>query len=217
MWEGLQEIARVKDNTKRKPGVDLGRDRRNEQLLLIRQRRTTARMNTTVLRISYLLKLLRSAPRKSKVIQTSEEHQLSLQVTSRKQQIQWPPSDDKRWESFDENLDKILGSTLMGDVHRKLSSLSTIVYAVGQERFGLVKTRDGKEADIINKPNQRQLEIQKLRTEINSINKQYRKARNEEKEGLRQLRFILREKKNHLQKAERIKKARKERSRKRCL
>ena len=105
----------------------------------------------------------------------------------------------------------------MGDVHRKLSSLSTIVYAVGQERFGLVKTRDGKEADIINKPNQRQLEIQKLRTEINSINKQYRKARNEEKEGLRQLRFILREKKNHLQKAERIKKARKERSRKRCL
>ena len=105
----------------------------------------------------------------------------------------------------------------MGDVHRKLSSLSTIVYAVGQERFGLVKIRDGKEADIINKPNRRQLEIQKLRTEINFINKRYKKARDEEKEGLRQLRFILREKRNHLQKAERIKKARKERSRKRSM
>ena len=105
----------------------------------------------------------------------------------------------------------------MGDVHRKLSSLSTIVDYYNQERFGSVKTTGGKEADIINKPNRRQLEIQKLRTEINSINKQYRKARDEEKEGLRQLRFILREKRNHLQKAERIKKARKERSRKRCL
>ena len=65
----------------------------------------------------------------------------------------------------------------MGDVHRKLSSMTTIVYDVRQERFGLVKTTGGKEADIINKPNRRQLEIQKLRTEINSINKQYRKAR----------------------------------------
>ena len=59
----------------------MGRDRRNAQLLLIRRRRTTAGMNTTVLRISYLLQLLRSTLRKSNVIQTSEEHQLSLQVT----------------------------------------------------------------------------------------------------------------------------------------
>ena len=96
---------------------------------------------------------------------------------NRKQRIQWPPSDDKRLETFDEDLDKTNGRRTP---HRmKLSSLSTIVYAVGQERFGLVKTRDGKEAGIINKPNRRQLEIQKLRTEINSINKQCRKAINE--------------------------------------
>ena len=162
-------------------------------------------------------------PPEATQINTEEEESYSNQrrttvepsSDNRKQRIQWPPSDDKRWESFDEDLDKILGSTLMADVHGKLSSLSTFVYTVGQERFGLVKTRDGKEADIINKPNRRQLEIQKLRTEINFINKRYRKASDEENEGLRQLRFTLREKRNHLQKAERIEKSRKERSRKR--
>lgn len=99
----------------------------------------------------------------------------------------------------------------MGNVHTKLSSLSTIVFTVGQERFGLVKTRERKEADIINKPNRRQVEIQKLRIEIKFINRQYRRASDEEKEGLRQLLFILRDKINHLQKAERIKKSREER------
>ena len=98
----------------------------------------------------------------------------------------------------------------MRHAHVKLSSLSTIdnfCYTVGQERSWLVKTRDGKEADIINKQNRRQLEIQKLRTEINSINKQYKKTSDEKKEGLRQLRFILRDKRNHLQKAGGIKRS----------
>ena len=73
---------------------------------------------------------------------------------NRKQRIQWPPTDDKRWESFDEDLDKILGTTLTGDVHRMLSSLSTIVYAVGQERFGTSETRDRTKGN--SNPNRRQ-------------------------------------------------------------
>ena len=40
---------------------------------------------------------------------------------NRKQRIQWPPTGDNIWESFDEDLDTILGTTLTGDVHRKLS------------------------------------------------------------------------------------------------
>ena len=56
---------------------------------------------------------------------------------SRKPRIQWLPSDDKGWETFDED-------TLTGYVHRKFSSLSTIVYAVGQECFGTVKTKEDK-------------------------------------------------------------------------
>ena len=72
MWEGLQELTRGKDTPSEN---QVGRDRRNAKLLLIRRRRITAGMNTTVLRISYLLKLLRSTLRKSNVIQTSEEHQ----------------------------------------------------------------------------------------------------------------------------------------------
>ena len=52
-------------------------DRPSKQDTVIQTRlvqRTLSGMNTTVLRISYLLKLLRETIRKSKVIQTSEEH-----------------------------------------------------------------------------------------------------------------------------------------------
>ena len=83
-----------------------------------------------------------------------------------------------RWEYFDGDIYDILGSTCTrtGDVHRKLSSLSTIVYAVGQERFRMSETRDMTKGT--NKPNWRQQEIKRLRTKINlplrSIRKQAR-------------------------------------------
>ena len=37
---------------------------------------------------------------------------------NREPAVQWPATDDKRWESFDNDLDKILHSTLVGDVQR---------------------------------------------------------------------------------------------------
>ncbi|VDI70144.1 Hypothetical predicted protein [Mytilus galloprovincialis] len=67
------------------------------------------------------------------------------------------------------------------------------------------------------KHNRRQQEIQTLRTEINDVTKQYRRANEEEKEGLNELRSILRERRNNLQRAERIRKARRERGKKRGM
>ena len=86
-----------------------------------------------------------------------------------------------RWEIFDVDLDKILDNTLTGDVQRKISSLSTIVYAVGQDRFGVsnTKTREGTQGNM--KHNRRQQEIQTLRTEINDVTKQYRRVNEEGK------------------------------------
>ncbi|CAC5393678.1 unnamed protein product [Mytilus coruscus] len=76
---------------------------------------------------------------------------------SRKEKIQWPPTDDRRWEIFDEDLDKILDNTLTGDVQRKISSLSTIVYAVGQDRFG-VNTEGKKKQSTKSRKNQKSKE-----------------------------------------------------------
>ncbi|XP_063442557.1 uncharacterized protein LOC134722855 [Mytilus trossulus] len=67
------------------------------------------------------------------------------------------------------------------------------------------------------KHNRRQQEIQTLRTEINDVTKQYKRANEEEKEGLNELRSILRERRNNLQRAERIRKARRERGKKRAM
>ncbi|VDI43858.1 Hypothetical predicted protein [Mytilus galloprovincialis] len=136
---------------------------------------------------------------------------------SRKEKIQWPPTDDRRWEIFDEDLDKILDNTITGDVQRKISSLSTIIYAVGQERFGgsNTKTREGTQGNT--KHYRRQQDIQTLRTEISDVTKQYKRANEEEKEGLNELRSILRERRNNLQRAERIRKARRESGKKRAM
>ena len=68
--------------------------------------------------------------------------------------------------SFDNDLDTILESTLVGDVQRTLSALTAIVYAVGVERFG-IRERKGKE-ERQGQPNRRQQEIQRLREDINS-------------------------------------------------
>ncbi|CAC5393570.1 unnamed protein product [Mytilus coruscus] len=144
--------------------VDLGSNRGIAQLTLMRRRRTTARKHTTVLRTSYLMMLLRSTLSFEEE-QGNQNQQRSATVPStdsRKQKKQWPPTDDRRWEIFDKDLDKILGNTLTGDVHRKISSLSTIMYAVGQERFGVsnTKTREGIQGTT--KHNRRQQEVQTL-------------------------------------------------------
>lgn len=99
MWEGLQERGGI--YTKQELNMDMGRSRGSAKLSLIRRRRTTSRKNTTALRTSYLLKLLRSTRVRSKVNTAAEPS-----TYSRKPRIQWLPSDDKGWETFDEDLDK---------------------------------------------------------------------------------------------------------------
>ena len=59
--------------------------------------------------------------KKSDVIQTKEVKAVPS-TDSRKQRIQWPPADDKRWETFDEDM---VENTLT-EVHKKLSLLFTI-------------------------------------------------------------------------------------------
>ena len=54
--------------------------------------------------------------------------------------------------------------------------MSTIVYAVGQERFGTMKTKE--EASPVNPIDARKRYRDKLRTEIDSLTKQYIRLRN---------------------------------------
>lgn len=62
----------------------------------------------------------------------------------RKQTIKWPPKNNKAdWEQFDFDVDSILNTSLAGG--KKVEAMTTIMYNVGKEKFGLEKTRQKRQ------------------------------------------------------------------------
>ena len=57
---------------------------------------------------------------------------------SRRMKIDWPSSADKRWRELDDDLNTILESRLKGPVVDKIDQMTSIVYEVCLERFGLM-------------------------------------------------------------------------------
>ncbi|XP_060069504.1 uncharacterized protein LOC132549579 [Ylistrum balloti] len=85
------------------------------------------------------------------------------QSLTRRDRVKWPPADDKQWEAFDDDLDKILEGTLIEDVDKKIAALSKIAYTVGKEWFGTAKA-DNKSNEQTTS-SRRQREIETLRKE----------------------------------------------------
>ena len=123
----------------------------------------------------------------------------------RKDRVKWPPSNDKQWDIFDEDMEMLLESVLVRDVEKKITTLTTMVYTVGMERFGTTERKEKKTSEI--HANRRQQAIQSIKGELKVLTRQYRWANEMEKTGLSQLRSTLREKMRGLQKAERMKKS----------
>ncbi|KAH3875404.1 hypothetical protein DPMN_038669 [Dreissena polymorpha] len=65
--------------------------------------------------------------------------------------------------------------------------MTGLIYTVSKERFGLAEKNTEKPAPIISR---RQRLIKQTRKELTSVKRQYRKAKEEEKVGLQQLRSI---------------------------
>ncbi|KAH3861904.1 hypothetical protein DPMN_024858 [Dreissena polymorpha] len=61
--------------------------------------------------------------------------------------------------------------------------MTSLIYTVSKERFGLAKKKPEKPAPIISR---RQRLIKQTRKELSSVKRQYRKAKEEEKVGLQQ-------------------------------
>lgn len=80
------------------------------------------------------------------------------------------------------------------------------MYAVDQQFLGKNKTEEDKEISVTSKPNRRHQEF----IRIKSLTKQYKKANANERE----VKAIFRRKRNYLQRAEKIRKSKKERRRK---
>ena len=118
-----------------------------------------------------------------------------------KERIKWPASsEDAAYQKFDEDLDKILETTLIGNVERKLKSFTRIVYTVGKERFGIITKGKAKRKP---EPSRRELQKARLRKELKELKKQWKTANDQAKEGLNELREIVRSKLMCVCKAER--------------
>ena len=127
--------------------------------------------------------------------------------------VKWPKaSENSMWEQLDEDLDKILDTSLVGAVDRKLKAMATIITAVAQERFGVVENKAKKPAV----ENRRACQIAKIRNELRALTKQYKTATENEKVALGEIREILKKKLKTLRNAENHRKKRKERTRKRA-
>lgn len=133
--------------------------------------------------------------------------------SERKKRIKWPKTSDQQvWRKFDEDVDMILQNTLCGSVDRKIRAMSTITYAVGRDRFGLEEDHRATPPMGNSGPNRREREIASIRKKLRDLRKQYKKAEESEKQGFSDLADIWREKLIALRKAERLRKNRKERS-----
>lgn len=93
---------------------------------------------------------------------------------------------DGIWASFDGDLDVVLQSAVFGTVSGKPQVLSSIIYALGKERFGSEKRLDVKTAQEV--PYKREWEIKKIRAELKILRHLYRRSDAVDREGLAQLR-----------------------------
>jgi hypothetical protein len=161
-----------------------------------------------------LLELLQtqSHPEANQVTPTDRPHQETANG-KRKPRIKWPKASDKSWKQLDEDLDIILETSMQGPVDRKLTTLTTLIYSLGKERFGLEKECVQREPQ---KPNRRQTRIQTLRRELRQLRRRFRDSSSTERIGLTQLKDSIRLQLNALRKAENIRRKTRERTKKRA-
>ena len=104
----------------------------------------------------------------------------------------------------------LINTTLAGSEDRKIEAMTTIIYNVGMDRFGI---EEGKKPRIDGEKNRREREIAKMRRDLSQLSKQYKKATEVEKTALSDLRDNIREQLKVARRAERSRRRRKERDR----
>lgn len=133
----------------------------------------------------------------------------------RRERIKWPRAVEKTaWQIFDEEVDSTLETTLAGGVDRKMKAMTTIVYNMGRDRYGVNLGRE--RAPPTARCNRREAEISRIRKELRDLTKAFKEAEEHEKPALEQLREVLRERLKSLRRAENNRRRRKERMRKRA-
>ena len=128
-----------------------------------------------------------------------------------KAKVRWPRANNsKEWEAVNSDLSVIL-SKLRGDVVERLEKMGEVIYSYGLERFGVSVNRRGERVQVGR--SRRQREIEKLVKERRQLRKQWRKASEEEREGINVLQEELRSRLIVLRRAEHLREKRKKKER----
>lgn len=90
-----------------------------------------------------------------------------------------------------EDVDPALEVTAKGDVDQRLRTMSTFILSIVSDRFGIKKQHATKITAPI--PKRRQIKISQLCKKPRALRSQYRKASDEEKAALAELRCVVRE------------------------
>ncbi|KAL0199484.1 hypothetical protein M9458_008024, partial [Cirrhinus mrigala] len=134
-------------------------------------------------------------------------------IQGRKPQVRWPKScERKEWETIDTDISNLLGQ-LRGTVVRKLERMGDLIYNYGVERFGMVEKR--KKTSPTQTKSRRQQEIERLVKERRQLKKQWRKAPEEEKEGINLLQAEIKNRLATLRRAENLRRRRKKKEQER--
>ena len=139
-------------------------------------------------------------------LHTTRQEPRASEIPDRKPRVKWPTSrEKKKWSAFEEDMEKILENTLNGSAEGKIRVMTTLVYNMGAERFGL----EEKKADTVTAkggPSRRQKQISKLRKHLKSLKKRWLQAEEdddkEKKQGLADLRKDVRKQLKSLRRAE---------------
>ena len=92
-----------------------------------------------------LLELLNYSQDTSSQTQEQEAIPDRPMPTTRTPKIKWPKTSEKApWKQFDEDIYIIFESSMQGPVHRKLHTLTTLVYSVAKERFGIEEAKNAR-------------------------------------------------------------------------
>lgn len=211
MWLGQSNILRRPENTPRQKEVldDRGAGASHRPLLDSSQSSEVQQQDEN----QSLQDINPPVPEEEEESSTLGHHKPSLQqpatetrIQGRKPLIKWPKSCEKKvWETVNEDISKLL-EHLKGTAEKKLGKMGELIYNYGAERFGTAEKRKKTTTPL---KSRRQQEIERLVKERRQLKKQWRKAPEEEKEGINLLQDEIKARLAVLRRAENLRRRRK--------
>ncbi|CAC5381747.1 unnamed protein product [Mytilus coruscus] len=114
-----------------------------------------------------------------------EEHitQQRQETSHQKERIAWPKmNSEAQWRDLNDDLGVILETSLQGCVERRIETLTSLIYNIGKERFGVEERKE--KSNTKQTPNRREQKIKQLRKELKDLNRRYKKSNEIEKLGI---------------------------------